>query len=146
MSKNVITVDPGTSLEEAAAKMSEHSISGLPVVEDDGKLVGIISEKDLIYKDKKLHFPDYINLIGGIIYLESFRKFEKEFKKYIAIKVEELMTKEVVSINENTKVDEIANIMVEKDVNRVPVLREGKLLGIVTRADLVKDIARGKGD
>ncbi len=140
MTGEVITVDPETSVEEAAKLMSEHRISGLPVVKD-GKLVGIVSEKDLIVKDKKLHFPEYINLIGGIIYIESYRKFREEFKKYIAVKVGELMTTEVETIEPDTPVNEIATMMSREEINRLPVLENGKLVGIVTRADLVRNMA-----
>ncbi len=140
MTGEVITVDPETSVEEAAKLMSEHQISGLPVVKDS-KMVGIVSEKDLIVKDKKLHFPEYINLIGGIIYIESYRKFREEFKKYIAVKVGELMTTEVETIEPDTQVNEIATMMSREEINRLPVLENGKLVGIVTRADLVRNMA-----
>ncbi len=140
MTREVITVDPETSVEDAAKLMSKHRVSGLPVVKD-GKLLGIVSEKDLIVKDKKLHFPEYINLIGGIIYVESYRKFREEFKKYIAIRVEELMTTEVETIEPDTPLNEIATLMSREEVNRLPVLEDGKLIGIVTRADLVRDMA-----
>ena len=140
MTREVITVEPETSVEEAAKLMSEHRVSGLPVVRD-GMLVGIVSEKDLIVKDKKLHFPEYINLIGGIIYVESYRKFREEFKKYIAIRVEELMTTELETIEPDTPVNEIATLMSREEVNRLPVLEDGKLVGIVTRADLVRNMA-----
>lgn len=142
MSKDVVTVNPDTSIEEAAKIMSENKISGLPVVES-GKLVGIISEKDLIMKDKKLHFPDYINILGGIIYLESYKKFEEDFKKFIAIKVGELMTRKVVTIKPDTPIDEIASIMSDRDINRLPVLEDDRIIGIVTRADLVRNMAKG---
>ncbi len=140
MTRDVITVEPETSVEDAAKLMSKHRVSGLPVVKD-GKMLGIVSEKDLIVKDKKLHFPEYINLIGGIIYVESYRKFREEFKKYIAIKVEELMTTEVETIEPDTPVNEIATLMSREEVNRLPVLEDGKLIGIVTRGDLVRDMA-----
>ena len=142
MSTDVKTVSPDMSVEEAAKVMSDNNVSGLPVVNDDGELVGILSEKDMIIKDKKLHFPDYINVLGGIIYLESYKKFEEEFKKYIAVDVKGLMTKDVITISPEETLEEIANLMVEEDINRLPVVEDGKLIGIVTRGDLVKDIAQ----
>ena len=140
MTKEVITVSPEVTVEKAAKILSENNISGVPVV-DNGELKGIISEKDLIVKDKKLHFPDYIPFLDGIIYLDNYKKFEKEFKKFIAVNVEDLMTEDVVTISPDTPVDEIATLMVEKEVNRIPVVEEGKIAGIVTRADLVRDLA-----
>lgn len=141
MTEEVITIDPETSVEEAAELMSQYNVSGLPVLEN-GKLVGIVTEKDLIIKDKKLHFPEYINLIGGIIYLESYKKFQEEFKKYIAVKVNDLMTKHVETINPDTPVSEIAELMSREEVNRLPVLDGDELVGIVTRGDLIKNMSK----
>ncbi len=141
MTEEVITIDPETSVEEAAELMSQYNVSGLPVLEN-GKLVGIVTEKDLIIKDKKLHFPEYINLIGGIIYLESYKKFQEEFKKYIAVKVNDLMTKHVETINPDTPVSEIAELMSKEEVNRMPVLDGDELVGIVTRGDLIKNMSK----
>ncbi len=141
MTKEVITVDPETSVEEATELMSQYNVSGLPVLEND-KLVGIVTEKDLIVKDKKLHFPEYINLIGGIIYLESYKKFKEEFKKYIAVKVNDLMTEQVETINPDTPISEIIELMSKEEVNRLPVLDGDELIGIVTRGDLIKNMSK----
>ncbi|MCF8008361.1 MAG: CBS domain-containing protein [Halanaerobiales bacterium] len=141
MTTDVITVDPDTSVKKAANIMSKNSISGLPVIKED-KLVGIITENDLIIKDKKLHFPEYINVLGGIIYLESYKKFKEEFKKFVAIKVKELMTENVITVKPETNIKEVANIMYQKDINRIPVIDDtGELIGIVTRGNIVKHIA-----
>ena len=141
MTTDVVTVSPETSVKEAANIMSENNISGLPVVEDE-KLVGIVTENDLIIKDKKLHFPEYINVLGGIIYLESYKKFEEEFKKFIAVKVGELMTKDVITASPNDPIEDLATIMHQEDVNRLPVVdNAGQLIGIVTRGNIVKHIA-----
>ena len=141
MTTDVITIDPETSVKEAANIMSDNGISGLPVVKN-GELVGIVTENDLIIKDKKLHFPEYINVIGGIIYLESYKKFEEEFKKFIAVKVGELMTKDVITASPNDPIEDLATIMHQEDVNRLPVVdNAGQLIGIVTRGNIVKHIA-----
>lgn len=141
MTTDVITIDPETSVKEAANIMSDNDISGLPVVKN-GELVGIVTENDLIIKDKKLHFPEYINVIGGIIYLESYKKFEKEFKKFIAIKVGELMTEDVITANPDDPIEELATTMHQENVNRLPVVdNAGQLIGIVTRGNIVKHIA-----
>lgn len=142
MTEDVITVRPDTSVQKVARILSENEISGLPVVNSDNILVGIVSEKDLIFKDKKLHFPDYINVLGGIVYLESYKKFEEEFKKFIAIKVGDLMTEDVITVTSDTSLSEIATLMVEEDVNRLPVVKEERLIGIITRANLVEDMAQ----
>jgi CBS domain-containing protein len=141
MTTDVITVDPETSVKDAANIMSEHGISGLPVVKDN-KLVGIVTENDLIIKDKKLHFPEYINVLGGIIYLESYKKFEEEFKKFTAVKVKELMTTDVITANPEDSIEDLATIMHQKNINRIPVVdNAGQMIGIVTRNNIVKHIA-----
>ena len=141
MSKDVITISPESSVEEAAKILSDNGISGLPVVKD-GKLVGIVSESDLIIKDKKLHFPDYINVIGGIIYLESYKKFKNEFKKFIAVKVEDLMSEKVITVSPEDSIEDAATIMSEEDVNRLPVVEGDNLVGIISRGDIVRDLGR----
>ncbi|HKL13311.1 MAG TPA: CBS domain-containing protein [Halanaerobiales bacterium] len=141
MTTDVVTVDPETSVKEAANLMSEKDISGLPVVQN-GELVGIVTENDLIIKDKKLHFPEYINVIGGIIYLESYKKFREEFKKFVAVKVKELMTEDVVTVSPDTSIEDLATIMHQENINRLPVVdNSGQLIGIVTRGNIVKHIA-----
>jgi CBS domain-containing protein len=141
MSEDVITISPDTDVEDAAKVLSEHGISGVPVVEGN-KLVGIVSESDLIIKDKKLHFPDYINVIGGIIYLESYNKFKEEFKKFIAIQIKDLMSEDVITVTPDDTIEDAATIISDEDVNRLPVVEGDKVVGILTRADIVKDIAR----
>ena len=140
MTTEVVTVSPDTSVEEAAKIMSEHEISGLPVVTNQ-QLLGVVTEKDLIMKNKRLNSPGYINILDGIIYLESPKKFEKEFRKFIAVDVEDLMTREVITVEPDTPLDEVATIMVEEDINRLPVLDGDRLVGIVTRADVVRNMA-----
>lgn len=141
MTTGVVTVDPETSVKEAANIMSENDISGLPVVQNE-KLVGIVTENDLIIKDKKLHFPEYINVLGGYIYLESYKKFKEEFKKFAAVKVKELMTKEVITAHPNDTIQDLATIMHQENINRLPVVDDsGQLIGIVTRNNIVKHIA-----
>lgn len=141
MTEDVITITPDTTVEEAARILSENQISGIPVVKDN-KLVGIVSERDIIMKDKKLSFPDYINILGGVIYLGNIKKFEEEFKKYLSVTVEGLMTPEPKTVKPNATIEEIATLMVEKEINRLPVVEEGRLVGIITRADLVRKMAK----
>ncbi len=141
MTQDVITISPDTTVEEAAKVLSENQISGVPVVKDN-RLVGIVSERDIIMKDKKLSFPDYINILGGIIYLGNLKKFEDEFKKYLSVTVEGLMTSNPKTVGPDATVEEIATLMVEKEINRLPVIDEGRLVGIITRADLVRKMAK----
>ena len=140
MTEEVVTVTPDTSVEDAAKLMSENNVSGLPVAEE-GKLLGVVSEKDLIMKNKRLNSPGYINILDGIIFLESPRKFEEQLRKFVASKVGDLMTEEVITISPETSLEEIATLMVEEDVNRLPVIEDDEMIGIVTRGDVVRKMS-----
>lgn len=141
MVKKVITIKKDASIEKLSELLLKNKISGVPVVDDDGKLVGIATEGDLIVRDSDLHFPRYFKLLDSIIYLESLNKFKSNLKKYLGTKVEDVMTAKVRTVRENTPVSEVANIMIRNNVNRVPVLnRKGDLVGIITRADIVKSM------
>jgi CBS domain-containing protein len=145
MTKKVITVNQDTSIEELSELLLGNNISGVPVVDNDGKVVGIVTEGDIIIKDTNLHFPRYFKLLDSIIYLESLTEFKNSLKKHFATKVSEIMTTEIVSCTADTNIDDIASMMVENKINRVPVLTEDKKLeGIITRADIVKSMITRK--
>jgi CBS domain-containing protein len=138
MVKEVITIQKDASVEELSELLIKNKISGVPVTDSDGKLVGIATEGDLIIKDSDLHFPRYFKLLDSIIYLESLNKFKKNLKKFLGTKVEDVMTAEIKTVKEETPVSEAANIMIKYNINRVPVLdSKDELVGIVTRADIV---------
>ncbi|MCJ7471536.1 MAG: CBS domain-containing protein [Actinobacteria bacterium] len=138
MVKKVITIQKDASVEELSELLIKNKISGVPVTDSDGKLVGIATEGDLIIKDSDLHFPRYFKLLDSIIYLESLNKFKKNLKKFLGTKVEDVMTAEIKTVKEETPVSEAANIMIKYNINRVPVLdSKDELVGIVTRADIV---------
>lgn len=139
MTANVITVTPETNVTEVARLLVEHKVSGLPVVDGEGKVVGMVSEGDLIYQDKKLHTPAFLEILGGVIYLENPQRVLQDLQKMTAVKVKQVMTPKVHSVKEETPVEDVATIMVERQVNRVPVVDgKGRLVGIVSRQDIVK--------
>jgi CBS domain-containing protein len=141
MIKKVITIKRDASVDELSELLVKNKISGVPVVDDGGSLVGIATEGDLIVQDADLHFPRYFKLLDGIIYLESLNKFKRNLKKYLGTKVEDVMTSKVKTAGTDTPVSEVANIMIRDNVNRVPVLnKKGGLVGIITRADIVKSM------
>ena len=143
MTKRVITIGRDASIGELSELLVGNKISGVPVIDENGKLVGIVTEADIIVKDADLHFPRYFKLLDGIIYLESLKKFKKNLKKYLGVKVEDIMTDKVKVVKEDTQVSEIANIMMGSNINRVPVTDEkGGLVGIITRRDIVKSMIK----
>ena len=145
MTKKVITINKDVSIEKLSELLLENKISGVPVIDEKEKVVGIVTEADIIVQDTELHFPRYFKLLDGIIYLESLNKFRDNLKKHLAIKVEDIMTKKVRTIGVDTPISEIAEIMLDERINRLPVMDDNNnLVGIVTRADIVKSMISKK--
>lgn len=139
MTTAVITVNPDDEVEKVARLLLEHHISGLPVVDEEGQLVGIITEGDLVFQEKKIRAPLYTVILGGVIYLEKPQHFIDELKRTIARKVGELMSTKLHTVGPDASVEDIATIMVERNINRVPVVDEdNKLIGIVSRQDIIR--------
>lgn len=143
MQPNVVTIKEDASVRELAELLSKKKISGAPVVDDQNRVVGIVSEGDLVLQDADIHFPHYIELLGNIVYLESVKKYEDRLRKVAAASVSEIMTTDVISVQKDTSVHEVATLMTDKKVNRLPVLDGNILVGIVTRADLVRAVSKG---
>lgn len=142
MSQNVITIGKDTTIEEIAHLLTEKNISGVPVVDSENKVIGMVTQKDLLYKDIEPHFPPVVEILGGLIFLKGVKHYNEELKKLVATKAEDIMTAKVIAIDEEAEVERVAELMVEKDINRIPVLKNGKLVGIIGRSDMVKYIAK----
>jgi CBS-domain-containing membrane protein len=142
MTKDVVTVKAETSIEELSSLLVKNQISGVPVVDDAGTLYGIVTENDLISRNKRLHIPTVISFLDAAIYLESSKKFEEEVKRMAATKVGDICARKVVTITEDTTVVDIATIMADKKVHLLPVVKNGKVVGIVGKRDVVKAVAR----
>lgn len=141
MTREVITVKEEDTIEEVVKLILEHRISGVPVINDENEIVGIISEADLIYREKDISIPTFIPLFEGFILLDSVKKFEDKLRKKAAYKAKNAMTSPAITVNQNEDVHRIANIMLNKRINRVPVTDdEGKLVGIITRSNILSSI------
>jgi CBS domain-containing protein len=140
MTKEVITVKPETTIEELARLLMTQHISGAPVVDDRGKIVGIVTENDLISKNSRLHIPTILRLFDAYIPLGT-SKMESDIRKMAASTVGDICTKEIITVDEEASVEYIATIMTEKRIHVLPVVREGKLVGIIGKKDLIKGIA-----
>ena len=128
MTRDVIAVDKNDSLEAVAQILVEKKISGVPVIDADRRVIGIVTEKDLIVKAGELKMPFYITLFDSIIFLENPIKFNNKLKKYTALSVKDAMKTKVIVVDENAEVSKIVEIMQKKQVNRVPVVRHLKSL------------------
>ncbi|MCC7202752.1 MAG: CBS domain-containing protein [Nitrospirae bacterium] len=142
MTREVITVTTDVTIEGLARIFTRHDISGAAVVDKEGQLIGIVTENDLIKMEQKLHIPTVINIFDAVIYLGSSKKFEEDIKRMAATKVEDIFRRDVVTITESSTIEEIATIMSEKNIHHLPVVKKGKLVGIVGKKDIVKAIAK----
>jgi CBS domain-containing protein len=139
MTRDVITARPDTTVIAVAHIFRDNAISGMPVVDHEGKVVGIITEVDLIARHARPHFPAYIAFLDSIIYLESTRRYRESMRHILATKADELMTTPVVTVGPDMDVQDLATLMVERRVNPVPVVEdEDRLVGIVSHTDLLE--------
>ncbi|MGI6412851.1 MAG: CBS domain-containing protein [Syntrophomonadaceae bacterium] len=145
MTREVVTAAPDDKVEKVARLLVEHKISGIPVVNEQKHILGIITEKDLMIKASELKIPFYLTLFDSIIFLENPIRFNNNLKKYTAIRVREAMTQEVTVVDEDTPIAHIVDLMQKKRINRVPVVRHGKLVGIITRNDVLKSMVKNNG-
>ncbi len=144
MTTNVVTVKPDTTIGDFAALLVKHGISGAPVTNADGSLAGIVAENDLISQNKRLHIPTVVSFLDAAIYLESSKRFAEEVKRVTASTVGDICAKKVVTITEDTELSDIATLMAEKKIHLLPVVKSGKVVGIVGKRDVVRAVAQGK--
>jgi len=142
MTTKVITVRKETTLKELARLFYENHINGVPVVDDNDRLIGIICESDLVRKNRKLHIPTVVAVFDAVFYLESSKKMEKEFSMISATNVEGLYIKEVITVDERTPLDEIATIMTEKKAYTLPVMDGERIVGIIGKGDLIRTLVQ----
>src|SRR4030042_6534559 len=140
MTKDIITVKPATTIEDLAHILIKHQISGTPVVDEDGNLIGIVTENDLISKNRKLHIPTILRLFDAFIPLGTSR-LEEEIKKMAAFTAGEICTRNVVTADEDMSIEDVATMMSEKKIHLLPVLKERRLVGIIGKKDLIKGIS-----
>jgi CBS domain-containing protein len=143
MDSNPATVRRETPVEEVIALLREHELPGVPVVDDDGKCVGIVTEADLVLPDDQgdLHLPHYINLFGGTVFLEPLGRFEGRLRKAFASTAAEMMTRHPDTVAPDTSAKDAARLVHESGHNRLPVVEDGRLVGVVTRLDLLGALA-----
>jgi CBS domain-containing protein len=139
METDVPVVLPGDSVEAVLRVLRSHDLPGVPVVNEGGRCIGIITETDLVMagEGEDLHLPHYFQLFGGFVFLESMSHFEDRLRKAFASTAEQMMTEDPVTIEASASVDEAARTIARKKHNRLPVIEHGRLVGVVTRVDVL---------
>lgn len=147
MTKKVVTVSPETEITVAAKLMFKHHFNGLPVVDEAGRLLGIICQDDLIIQQKKVPLPSFFTLLDGIIPLVSYKKIEKEVEKMVASTVAHAMTSNPITVDPETSLEDIATLMLKHNVHTLPVLEQNKLVGVIGKEDILRTlISSGEED
>ena len=143
MTEQVVSVTMEDPVEKCANLLLEHNISGLPVLDERGKLSGIITEGDLIRRASRIQAPGYLEILGGGIYLGSPKKFVDEILRAMSLSAGEMMTKKVITVGPEDSLEQAATLMVDKKVSRLPVVDgAGRLVGIVSRRDIMQHLYR----
>lgn len=140
MSTDLIKVSPETGIRELAEILAINKISGVPVLDDKGALVGVVSQSDLVAQNKKLHIPTAITVFDWVIYLEGTERLKTEMEKIAGTAVADIMTRDVIAAAPETTLEDLATIMTEKNVHTIPVVQRGRVVGVVGKLDIVRSV------
>ena len=146
MDSSVPSVSPDAEARNAIELLAKTDKGAIPVVDEERKVVGIVSESDLVLSEEEadLHLPHYLNIMGGIVFVGSMKGFEERLEKALATEVAELMTRDPVVVNDYASAETVARRIAEKHHNHLPVVDdEGRFLGMVTRADALAALVDG---
>ncbi|MGD8293857.1 MAG: CBS domain-containing protein [Desulfobacterales bacterium] len=140
MTREVKTVSPETEITQAAKLLLSERINGVPVLNQAGELVGILCQSDLIAQQKGIPIPSLFTLLDGYIPLTRFNRLDKEVEKIAATTVDHAMTSDPVTVTSTTDIEKVAALMVEKNYHTLPVVDDGKLVGIVGKEDVLRTL------
>ncbi|MFZ5572103.1 MAG: CBS domain-containing protein [Thermodesulfobacteriota bacterium] len=143
MTREVISVTPDTEVVQAAKILLEKRINGMPVVDEQNRLVGIICQSDLIAQQKRFPIPNLFTFLDGYISLTSVKQIEHEIQKLAAVTVAQAMTPKPVTVHPETAIEEVAALMVDKYYHTLPVVENGLLVGIVGKEDILRTLMGG---
>lgn len=142
MTKDVITISKDSTLADLSKLLLKNKISGVPVIDEEGRLVGMATDADIIREDMEPIFPFYFDpLVINYGYIENIEKYQKDMKEHLETRIEEVMARRVKTVHKDTPISDVARIIVRNKINRVPVVDENnKLLGIIARSDIIESM------
>jgi CBS domain-containing protein len=141
MTREVVAADPATTVNLVARLMADRGISGVPIIED-GRVVGIVTELDLIVRNTRLEPPAFFQLLDARIPLETPSHYRERLRHMLGTLARDVMTEKVVTVGPDEDLEVLAELMVRRRVNPVPVVEDGRLVGIVARSDIIAMMAR----
>jgi CBS domain-containing protein len=146
MTTDVVTLRPDDPVQEATAKLLDRGVNGAPVVGPGGEVIGMLTTDDLLVQETRLHYPTVISLFGAYLELpSSHRHFEEELRKAVAARVGEVMSDEPVVCAPDDTLERAATLMHEHNRSRLPVVEAGRLVGIISRGDILRAIVDDRG-
>ena len=140
MDADIPAVSPQDDARAAIEVLARQDLAAIPVIDADRKVVGIVSESDLVISEEEsdLHLPHFLNIMGGVVFVESMKGFEERLNKAFATQVKDLMTPDPVCAKTYQAVDRVARLIADHHHNHLPVVDEdGRLAGLLTRADVL---------
>ncbi|WP_027183354.1 CBS domain-containing protein [Desulfovibrio inopinatus] len=140
MSKDVVTLAPDTEIILAAKLLLEKGFNGVPVVDADKKLIGILCQSDLVAQQKKLKLPSVFSILDGFLPFDSLRDFDREMERIAALNVEGAMSRNPISVSADTSIEDVATLMVDKGYHTLPVVEDAKLVGIIGMRDILSTL------
>lgn len=140
MTTDLITLSPDMEISAAAKLLLENRINGAPVVDDGGKLVGILCQSDLVAQQKKLPIPTLFTFLDGIFQLTSTKQIEKQVRKIAALKVSDAMSPGPVSVKPDTGIEAVAALMVDNSFHTLPVIENNRLVGVIGKEDILRTL------
>jgi len=140
MTRDILSVTPDTEIAKATKILLKNRINGLPVIDDSGKLVGILCQSDLVAQQKSIPIPSVFTLLESYIPLTSIKRIDKEVEKIAALTVKQAMTPNPISVVPETDIEDVAKLMVDKKYHTLPVMEGEKIVGIVGKEDVLKTL------
>jgi CBS domain-containing protein len=146
MTRDIVKVKPDTSVSYIALLMAEHRISGVPVVDEQDRVLGVVTELDMVVRNTRLKLPAFFTLLNATIYLETPAHIKERLQHMLGLTASEIMSEKSMTITADASIEDLAELMVERQVNPIPVIENGRLAGIVSRSDIVRWMAKGAAE
>jgi CBS-domain-containing membrane protein len=146
MTREVITVSTETPVSQLSKILEHRNIGGLPVVDADGRLVGIVTQSDLVDRVRELELPPAVNILDFHFYLQIPSHLFKRVEKMLGTTVADVMTANPITVSPDTPVSQVAALMAKQRIHTLPVMEGGKIAGIIGKMDLVRALAREAGE
>jgi CBS domain-containing protein len=143
MTRDIVKVMPDTSGIEIALLMSQHRISGVPVVDEQDRVLGVVTELDMIVRNTRFKLPAFFTLLNATIYLETPAHLKERLHHMLGLTAREIMSEKVMTVTADASIEDLAELMVGQRANPIPVVENGRLAGIVSRSDIVRWMAKG---